>query len=268
MPESKQSAVLQVKKVSNVYSDRSHGLFGKKTDKSVLDNVSFTISTGEVFGLVGESGCGKTTLANSILGFVKHSGEILLDGRPRESYSNKEAAGKVQAVFQDPSGSLNPAKRIGWILEEPLRVASNHTKSEREHRVDEVLDLVGLDPSYKQRRPMELSGGQKQRVCIGYALMRSPKLIIADEAVSALDVSIAAQILNLLQDLHKRLGLSLLFISHNLSVVYYLCDTIAVMSQGRIVEIGTASDIYNHPQDTYTQTLLRAVPTIRKDNSK
>ncbi|MDR1149466.1 MAG: dipeptide/oligopeptide/nickel ABC transporter ATP-binding protein [Spirochaetaceae bacterium] len=251
--------ILRAEGLSASYTSRAHGIFGKKTIKPVLDSINLEIRKGEIFGLVGPSGCGKTTLGRCILGLINYEGNILIDGtaqgRPspgRRGFiprgaghaARRERALKVQAVFQDPAASLNPVKRIGWIMEEPLVIHRRGAKGERIKRVDEMLELVGLDPSYKTRRVNELSSGQKQRVCIGRALMLKPKLIIADEAVSALDVSVGAQILNLFRELHETLGMALLFISHNIDAVYYLCDRIAVMDQGRIVKTGTAGEIY------------------------
>jgi oligopeptide/dipeptide ABC transporter ATP-binding protein len=253
---------LIIRDVSNTYVTRACGGFGGKEKKPVLDRVSIELKNAGIFGLVGESGCGKTTLARSVLGLIDYEGDIFIDGLRQDRKRRREMARKVQAVFQDPSGSLNPARRVGWILEEPLRIHRLGTKRERTRRVDEILRMVGLDPSYKTRRVEELSVGQKQRVCIGCALMPEPKLIIADEAVSALDVSVGAQILNLLRDLHERLGLTLVFISHNLNVVYYLCDRIGVMYSGQIVEIGTAQAVYSAPAHPYTRTLLEAIPEI------
>ena len=231
--QSTKEPFLSVRAVSNTYTSRPLGIIGKKEKKPVLNNISLEIGQGEIFGLVGESGCGKTTLAKCILGLIDYEGEIFINGRKREakpSFAVRcNSAFEVQAVFQNPSSSLNPVKTIGWILEEPLKAHRLGSLKERQNRVDEILDLVGLDSSYKKRRPAELSSGQKQRVAIGFALMLKPGLIVADEPVSALDVSVAAQVLNLFRDLNKRLGLALLFISHNLEMVHYLCDRVAVM---------------------------------------
>jgi ABC-type dipeptide/oligopeptide/nickel transport system ATPase subunit len=239
MPEN--IPLLSIRNLSNVYLSRSHGPFGKREKKKVLDHINLDIAAGEIFGLVGESGGGKTTLARCILGLIDYTGQILIDGKPQSARGRGpalrlEKAWKVQAVFQDPGASLNPAKKIGWLMEEPLAMHRIGTEISRTIQVDQMLSRVGLDPSYKNRRVNELSGGQKQRVCIGRALMLKPKLLIADEAISSLDVSVGAQILNLFRELHRSLGLSLLFISHNTAAVEYLCGRIAVMKGGRIEE--------------------------------
>jgi ABC-type glutathione transport system ATPase component len=261
--------LLMVQGVSSSYISRSYGVFGRKTEKPVLHGINLEMGRGEIFGLVGESGCGKTTLGRCILGLIDYSGLIVIDGMTGSGSSGwqprrlrQERAGKVQAVFQDPAGALNPVKSVGWLLEEPLRVHRIGTKAERERKVARILEMVGMDSSYTKRRPAELSSGQKQRVSIAAALMLEPKLLVADEPVSALDVSVGAQILNIFTELNRTLGLSILFISHNLSLVYYLCDSIAVMRRGRIIEQGKAEDIYSNPQDPYTRELLLALGTL------
>jgi ABC-type glutathione transport system ATPase component len=264
-------SILRVRGVSSSYISRSYGVFGRKTEKPVLRGVNLEMAGGEIFGLVGESGCGKTTLGRCILGLIEYSGLIAIDGDGVEGRGSpdwqprrlrQEQARKVQAVFQDPAGALNPVKSVGWLLEEPLRVHRLGTQAERERKVSLMLEMVGMDSSYTRRRPSELSSGQKQRVSIAAALMLEPKLLIADEPVSALDVSVGAQILNIFRELNQTLGLSILFISHNLSLVYYLCDSIAVMRQGRIIEQGKAEEIYAHPQEPYTKELLLAAGEI------
>ena len=231
--------LLLVKDVSNSYISRKMGLFGKRVEKKVLDKVSLEIKRGEVFGLAGESGSGKTTLGRCILGLIDYQGEILIEGiiGGKLRSTVKERALKLGAVFQDPSAALNPVMKVSWLMEEPLKIHRIGSKKERLKQVDEMLNLIGLDPTYKKRRPAELSSWQKQRVSIGCALMLKPSLIIADEPVSALDVSTGAQIINLFQDLKDSLGISLLFISHNNELINYLCDRVAFMESGRIVEI-------------------------------
>ena len=249
MPEMTHNAspppLLSVRGVSNAYISRNYGLFGAKKIKPVLNHINLDIAAGEIFGLTGESGCGKSTLARCILGLIDYDGDIFLDGEQRAQKARGgraerlQAARKAQMVFQDPGGSLNPVKRIGFLMEEPLLIHGRGTAAERARTIDEMLLRVGLDPSYKTRRTNELSGGQKQRVCIGRALLLEPKLLIADEAASALDVSVGAQILNLFRELNQTLALSILFISHNMDAVEYLCDKIAVMKDGGIDCMGS-----------------------------
>ena len=228
------------------FSER-HSLFEKRKRNEVLKDLSFTMEKGEVLGLVGESGCGKSTLAKVILGLLKpDSGTVIVsDNRP-------------QMVFQDPYGSLNPAKKIGWIMEEPLRIQRKLPGKERRQKVLEMLKKVGLDEKIADRYPNQLSGGQRQRVCIGEALMTNPGLLVADEAVSALDVTIQAQILELLEQLKEEMGLSILFISHDMRVVYQLCDRVMIMKDGTIVESGDVDTVYFSPQHEYTKELLEA----------
>lgn len=237
--------ILQVRHLNSYYT-KSRSLFGGKEERTqVLRDVSFELREGEILGLVGESGSGKTTLCRALLGMLKdYEGEII------HRYA------RPQMVFQDPFSSLNPAKSIGWIIEEPLRIKGGMTAAERKRAVIEVLEQVGLGEEYINRRPHELSGGQRQRVSIASAVITRPKLIVADEPVSALDVTIQAQILNLLVDLKKRYGLSYLFISHDLNVVYQICSRVLVMQHGEIVEQGEVDRLFANPQHPYTKKLL------------
>ncbi len=252
--------ILEVSHVNNFYYDNGLGILSKRKKKQVIHDVSFTIHTDEFFGLVGESGCGKSTLGNAILNLIPFEGSIKVAGTKASETDRKTFTSRVQAVFQDPMSALNPRRTIGFTLREPLRAHGIGTPAEQTRAVNRMLERIGLDASYADRYPGELSGGQRQRVCIGAALMLNPELVIADEAVSALDVSVGAQILNLFRDIDGQRDFAMLFISHNLNVVYYLCDRIAVMYRGRIVELGTADEIYRNPQHPYTKLLLAAIP--------
>ena len=237
--------VLQVNHVNVVYDDNA-GFFRKKPGFQAVKDVSFTIEQGEIMGLVGESGCGKSTLSKAILGMQPYTGEIV-------HYTKRP-----QMVFQDPYGSLNPSKTVGWIVEEPLRAYGKYDAKERRRRVMDMLERVGLGADYADRRPRELSGGQRQRVGIAVALIQRPRFIIADEPVSALDVTIQAQILDLLLELHRDLSLSYLFISHDLNVIYQICDRVMVMKGGTIIESGDVETVFDHPREDYTKKLLAA----------
>lgn len=235
--------------LSHVYSGYADGAgpFGKKQRQEVLHDVTFDVRHGEILGLVGESGTGKSTLARTILGMVKPD-------RGTVTHYTK----RPQMIFQDPYSSLNPFYSVEWTLEEPLRVYGKYGRAERKRRVREMLERVELPPECLKAKPSELSGGQRQRVSIAAALIRRPRFLIADEPVSALDVTIQAQILDLLRSLRRELDLSFLFISHDLNVVYQLCDRVLVMKGGRIVERGTVDEIFDHPKEDYTKQLLAA----------
>jgi len=229
-----------------------------------VSDVDLTLVPGETVGLVGESGCGKSTLGRLLLRLVEPTaGEVRFEGRALGELRGRELRAlrrAMQIVFQDPYGSLNPRMRVQAIVGEGLMIHGIGTRAERREKVRELLDLVGLSPEAASRYPHEFSGGQRQRIGIARALALGPKFVVADEAVSALDVSIQAQILNLLQDLQRRLGLTLLFISHDLRVVEHLADRVAIMYLGRIVEQGTRADVYERPRHPYTRALLSAVP--------
>jgi len=227
-------------------------------------DVSFDIARGETLGLVGESGSGKSTTAYCVLQVLRPtSGSVVFDGQELTELSRRELRPirrRMQLVFQDPHASLDPRMTVGDIVEEPLVIHKIGSKRERRARVRELLDVVGFDPGFTNRYPHEFSGGQRQRIGIARALALSPDLIVCDEPVSALDVSIQAQILNLLKDLQDQFGLTYLFIAHDLAVVRAVSDRIAVMNDGRIVELGDADDLYAHPREEYTQALLQAIP--------
>lgn len=232
--------------------------------KRAVDDVSFRIDQGETFGLVGESGSGKSTLGKCVLRLLEPDlGTIRFDGTDMSQLSTRELRAlraRIQVVFQDPHGSLNRRHSVGRIVAGPLIAHGAGNSESRRVRVAELLDRVQLPSSYINKRPGELSGGQAQRVAIARALVLKPEFVVLDEAVSALDMSVRAQILNLLRELQRDLGLTYLFVSHDLSVVRYLCHTVAVMQHGRIVEYGSRSEIFGRPKDPYTRQLLDAVP--------
>ena len=222
-----------------------------KTPFFAVSDVSFDVKEGEILGLAGESGCGKSSLSRAILGIQKKG----------VTGSVKHFAKRPQMVFQDPAGSLNPSEKIEFILEEPIKGKGHFDKEERKRRVRDMLKKVDLDEEILDRYPHELSGGQRQRVCIAAALMQEPRFLIADEPVSALDVTVQSQILDLLRRLHKELGIAILFISHDLRVIYNLCDRVMVMKSGKIVEMGELNDVYFNPQHEYTKSLMDAAKT-------
>lgn len=238
---------------------------GKKVVKAV-DGISFSIKKGETFGIVGESGCGKSTLGRGILRLIEPTGgKVIYDGKDMSTLSDKdmkELRKKIQIIFQDPSACLNPRRTMKQILMEPFKVHGITDKEQIEGRIHELVELVGLADYHLSRYPHELSGGQKQRIGIARALALNPELIVCDEAVSALDVSVQAQVINLLDELQKKLGLTYIFISHNLNVVHHISDRVGVMYLGKMVEIATADELYDRQAHPYTKALLSAIPQV------
>ncbi|MGN2340966.1 ATP-binding cassette domain-containing protein [Streptococcus dysgalactiae] len=246
---------------------------GKKNEVKAIDNVSFDIYEGEVFGLVGESGSGKTTVGRAILKLYDiNEGEIIFNGETISHLKGKDLRTfrkNAQMIFQDPQASLNGRMKIRDIVAEGLDIHGlTASKAEREERVQELLDLVGLNKDHLTRYPHEFSGGQRQRIGIARALAVKPKFIIADEPISALDVSIQAQVVNLMQKLQHKRGLTYLFIAHDLSMVKYISDRIGVMHWGKMLEIGTSDDVYNYPIHPYTKSLLSAIPEPDPDKER
>ncbi len=232
-----------------------------------VDGVSLSVAKGECVGIVGESGCGKSTLVRTIVGLQKpDSGQVFIDGAPMGSLRDRDQRRRIQLVFQDPFSALNPAMRVGHMLGELLAVHGLVARRDSRRRCAELLRAVGLSPDYLDAYPHALSGGQRQRVSIARALALEPEILLADEVVSALDVSIQADILNLLIRLRGELGLTVLFISHNLAVVRQLCQRVIVMNAGRIVESGPVTRVFSRPEHSYTQTLLDSIPRIALRN--
>ncbi|MFN8062019.1 MAG: oligopeptide/dipeptide ABC transporter ATP-binding protein [Vicinamibacterales bacterium] len=263
--------LVEVRHLKKHYERRT-GFFERPTLVPAVDDVNFSIEKGETFGLVGESGSGKTTTGRCMLRLVQpSSGEVLFNGEDVLQFSKarmRAARREMQMVFQDPYSSLNPRMRVGTIVREPLDIHAIGTRTERERRVDALFEMVGLDPGLKRRYPHEFSGGQRQRIGLARAIALNPSFIIADEPVSALDVSIQAQVVNLLMDLQAQLGLTYLFIAHDLRLVRHICSRVAVMFKGRIVELGRAEALFESPRHPYTKALLSAIPSTDPDDKR
>lgn len=260
MAEHQKNTLVEVKDIQIYFRQKRN----TKDVVKAVDGISFSIQRGETLGIVGESGCGKSTLGRGILRLIEPTGgSVVYDGQDMQKLNKKEMKElrkRIQIIFQDPSACLNPRRTVRQILTEPFRVHGIKDKTFIDHRIMELIDLVGLADYHLSRYPHELSGGQKQRIGIARALALNPELIVCDEAVSALDVSVQAQVINLLDDLQKKLGLTYLFISHNLNVVHHISDRVAVMYLGKMVEIATADELYENQAHPYTKALLSAIP--------
>ena len=263
--ESKPEILLSAEKLSVWFPEKKNMLGKALLYNKAVDEVSFEVYKGETLGLVGESGCGKTTLGRALLRLIEPTaGKIIYnqtDLTARKKESLKELRKEIQIIFQDPYSSLNPRLTIGAAIAEPMKVHQLHaTDKQRKDKVVELLEKVNLRPEHFNRYPHEFSGGQRQRIVIARALALNPSFIVCDESVSALDVSVQAQVLNLLNDLKREFGFTVIFISHDLSVVRYISDRIMVMNKGRIEESGAADEIYLHPRSAYTQKLISSIP--------
>ncbi|MFD1334263.1 ABC transporter ATP-binding protein [Oceanobacillus iheyensis] len=262
-------AFLEVKDLK-VYFPIKGGIFNRTVDYiRAVDGVSFQLEEGKTYGLVGESGSGKSTTGRAIIGLEEVTGgQIFFNGKDITSQKSKDKAFRkdVQMIFQDPYSSLNPRKRVIDIIAEPIRNFEKLTKKEEIMRVQGLLEIVGISPDSIYKYPHEFSGGQRQRIGVARAIALKPKLIIADEPVSALDVSVQAQVLNFLKDIQSELNLTYLFISHDLGIVKHMCDDISIMYKGRYVEQGTRNDIFESPQHIYTKRLIAAIPDINPRN--
>lgn len=267
-----QDIILDAKNIKKYFPIKKGLLHRHVGDVKAVDDVSITVKRGETIGLVGESGCGKSTFGRTLIRLYEPTaGQISFNGKDFLQLSGQDLRASrknIQMIFQDPYASLDPRMTIGQIIEQPFVIHNLLSKSEREERVKELLVLVGLQPAYINRYPHEFSGGQRQRISIARAIALNPELIICDEPVSALDVSIQAQILNLLEDLQNKLNLTYIFISHDLSVIEHICDRVAVMYLGKIVEIAKRDDLYQSPQHPYTKALLSSIPTIGTGKKK
>lgn len=269
MSQNKEDIVLEVKHLKKYYPINNSPIIKNKAFVKAVDDISFDVKVGETFGIVGESGCGKSTMGKSIIRLIEpSSGTIMLDGvdfGKLKGNDLKVAREKIKLIFQDPYASLNPRMTVKDIIAEPIDISKKYkTKEEREARIVEVMNQVGLNLDYMSRYPHEFSGGQRQRIGIARAIALQPKLIICDEPVSALDVSIQAKIINLLKELQRELGIAYIFISHDLSVVKHIANRVAVMYLGNIMEMCDTKNLYLNPLHPYTKALFSAIPRISR----
>lgn len=264
--------ILEVRNLKKFFPIKKGLLLREVGNVKAVDDVSFDVYNGETLGLVGESGCGKSTLGRTLIRLYEPtSGTVRFKGGDwlaEKGESLRKARKDMQMIFQDPYASLDPRMTVGQILSQPFAIHNILTPTERKTRVKELLEIVGLKASHMNRYPHEFSGGQRQRISIARSIALDPSLIIADEPVSALDVSIQAQVLNLMKDLQEKLKLTYVFISHDLSVIEHLCDRIAVMYLGKIVEVATRDELFNNPQHPYTQALIAAIPRVGAGKKK
>jgi len=261
------TAIIEGRNLTRYY-EVGGGMFAKPGTVKALDGASFTLEAGKTLAVVGESGCGKSTLARVVTMIEEPtSGELLIEGKPT-LVNTRELRQTVQIVFQNPYGSLNPRHKVGYILEEPLLLNTDISPGERRRKAEETMERVGLRPEHYERYPHMFSGGQRQRIAIARALMLEPKILVLDEPVSALDLSIQAQVLNILADLQSELGLAYLFISHDLSVVKHIADEIMVMYLGKVVEAGNANEVFANPRHPYTAALMSATPVADPGRKK
>ncbi|PKL39053.1 MAG: hypothetical protein CVV44_09310 [Spirochaetae bacterium HGW-Spirochaetae-1] len=259
--------MVEVTELTKFFVTRKKGFFEKPGTIRAVDNISFSIRRGETLGMVGESGSGKTTAVRSLLRLIEpDAGTVIINGVRVDSLAGKdlrEFRKNVQIVFQDPYSALDPRMTVGKIISEPLRIHTDMNRTLIQERLEELIDLVGLTPDHIDRYPHEFSGGQRQRIGIARAIALNPSFIILDEPVSALDVSIQGQILNLLNDIQEKMGLTYLFVAHNLAVVEHMSDTIVVMYLGKIVEESPRADLFANPLHPYTRSLLKSVPEMK-----
>lgn len=272
MSENEKKPLLEVKNIKKWFPARKSPFSREKIYIKAVDGVSFTLNAGETLGVVGESGCGKSTMGRTVLRLLEPTeGQVIFDGKDYTALKDKElrkSRSDLQIIFQDPYASLDPRMTIGDIIAEPLDIQLHLSSKERMDRVLQTMERVGLNTRYVNRYPHEFSGGQRQRIGIARAIVLNPKIMVCDEPVSALDVSIQAQVINLLMDLQAEMGMAYIFISHDLSVIKHISDRVAVMYLGHVVELADKKDLYEHPMHPYTVALLSAIPVPDRKHKK